>query len=886
MQVCFQLLDCDYVQLEDKPVVRLFGKTLDGKTVCVFFEGFKPYFYVLPRERQKAVEFLRKSFPADVEAIEETSRYLPIGFNTQKTQLLKVTLRNPARVPEVREAIPDAQTFEADILFRYRFMADHGLNGMGWYRAHGSAIQTDIVTTQLKLNADRIEPVEITADPKLRFLSFDIEVVPSREGLPDSRRDPIAIISMAFSPPYKGKRSLVLVAKRIEAPSKDVLFFVDEKEMLTKFIQILQDYDPDALVGYNCENFDIPYLMDRLKANNLTPNLGRCARKPLRCKKVAARHLISVPGRFVVDVFILVKEAVGKGLLRLKRYDLGSVAMDLLKEHKLDITLRDIRKYWTGGFGEIQRLLDYARRDAELTLDLLIHRQMLDKFIAIAQVSGLLVQDVLVRGESARVENLLLREFNRRGFVIPNKPNKKELERRMEERKRQELKGALVLKPEVGLHEQCVVYLDFKSLYPSIFHTYNICPTTLLQGKPEIDHIETPFGTCFASRKLREGVFSQVVFRLIEERDKVKKEMAVEGDIERKRLLNARQIALKYMANAFYGYTGYLRARFYVLALANAITSCGREILKRTKKLVEGMGLKVIYGDTDSIQIKTNTEDVEEAERIGRGVEELINKEFGEGIRMKIEGIFKTELILAKKRYVGWAWERTADGWTDGIVMKGVETVRRDWCELTSQTLARVLDFVLKERNPKAALSHVRDVINRLRSGQIPIGQLVITKGLTKSPSSYKGIQPHVELAKKLRKRDPARAPAVGDRLGFVIVKGLQILSQRAEDPEWVKQHGLEIDAKYYIENQILPPLERVFEALGIRRGELLGVGRQLLLPEIKVVVSEEVLEGIDGFVCERCNRSYPRPPLVGKCSCGGQLLFYAGLTKSKQAIL
>lgn len=79
--------------------------------------------------------------------------------------------------------------------------------------------------------------------------------------------------------------------------------------------------------------------------------------------------------------------------------------------------------------------------------------------------------------------------------------------------------------------------------------------------------------------------------------------------------------------------------------------------------------------------------------------------------------------------------------------------------------------------------------------------KLVITKTMTKRAEGYAGIQPHAELAKKIKKRSPAEAPGVGDRIGYVITKGLELLSKRAEDPLYVMEKGLEIDSKYYIEN-------------------------------------------------------------------------------------
>jgi hypothetical protein len=147
-----------------------------------------------------------------------------------------------------------------------------------------------------------------------------------------------------------------------------------------------------------------------------------------------------------------------------------------------------------------------------------------------------------------------------------------------------------------------------------------------------------------------------------------------------------------------------------------------------------------------------------------------------------------------------------------------------------------------------------------------------------------------VELVKKMKKREAATAPGVGDRIGFVIVKGLQLMSDRAEDPEYIKQHGLKVDSKYYLENQILPPLERVFEAIGVDRSEITGIGKQMLLSQAfklngngSTIGKIEPLSLADGLICNSCSRTYSNIPILGKCSsCNGELHFYAGETKSK----
>ena len=89
----------------------------------------------------------------------------------------------------------------------------------------------------------------------------------------------------------------------------------------------------------------------------------------------------------------------------------------------------------------------------------------------------------------------------------------------------------------------------------------------------------------------------------------------------------------------------------------------------------------------------------------------------------------------------------------------------------------------------------------------------------------------------------------------------------------------MKIDSKYYIESQILPPLERVFEAIGMSKSELVGMGRQILLTDaIKKSPETTALKSIDGFICNKCNKTFRRTPLIGKCfACGGEIVFYSG---------
>ena len=114
------------------------------------------------------------------------------------------------------------------------------------------------------------------------------------------------------------------------------------------------------------------------------------------------------------------------------------------------------------------------------------------------------------------------------------------------------------------------------------------------------------------------------------------------------------------------------------------------------------------------------------------------------------------------------------------------------------------------------------------------MSQLVITKALAKV--DYVGKQAHVELAARMKQRDAGSAPALGDRVAYVIIKGYKgnhlILSgwkgtngmdttqsgcaayEKSEDPLYVLENNIPIDTKYYLDNQLSKPLMRIFEPI------------------------------------------------------------------------
>jgi DNA polymerase I len=863
-----QILDCDYTLVNNKPIVRLFCKDIQGESICVFYDKFLPYFYLYGDESkyQEVIEQIKNKYPnLKIEIVEKS---LPIGYQPP-VKVLKIIGNNPGDTPEIREFVKRFGTpYEADVLFRYRFMADFDLKGMGWINVEGKFTKTNTVKCKAFV-AESIKPIEILKNAPLKFMSLDIECLAEEDRIAVPEKDKIIVISLVFSPEYKGKKNLVIVAKSVKT-NNGVISCKDEKEMLEKFKDILHDYDPDIICGHNINGFDLPFLIKRLEILNISRDLGR-SEKSASARKLQHSYMPNVCGRVVVDSFEIFKR---DPWVKFKRYDLSTISKEVLGEEKVDLGgdyLKKVREMWDGtGF---EKFVDYAKKDAELALRLVVERHLLDKFFEVAKACGLLLQDCL-GGQSQRHEFRLLKEFNKKNFIVPCKPvDFSEIS------KEHGLKGALVLEPDTGLHEW-VIALDFTSMYPSIIKAFNICTTTFLTNGENIDCTISPYGTKFVKSNVFKGIIPTVVEDLLNARVIVKKQLKLEKEPENKRILQAKQLALKDLSNSLYGYTGYSRSRLYVMDIANTITAYGRDTITKTKKLIEeNFPVKVIYADTDSVFIKSNVKDLDEAEEFGKKISGFVSGKLY-GLDLKFEKTFKTFLIEAKKRYAGWTFERDDDKWVDKMEMKGIETVRRDWCSLTSETMLNVLNIILKEKDINKASKYVRSMVDDLAKGKIPLEKLSIIKGITKALDSYDGVQPHVELAKKIARRDKTRS-LVGERLEYVIVKGNQLMSKRAEDPKFVKEKGLEIDSEYYIYNQLLPPLERIFEACGISSSELLeGVKQKSLLDMLngqkkQLSPEETVLKTFESVVCKNCGWEFRRPSLNGNCpKCSGQLYF------------
>lgn len=443
------------------------------------------------------------------------------------------------------------------------------------------------------------------------------------------------------------------------------------------------------------------------------------------------------------------------------------------------------------------------------------------------------------------VENLLLREYRKHDRVMSAKPSEEMSDGRFDEG--EELAGGEVLEPKKGLLENIVI-LDYKSLYPTIMMAHNLCYTTVVVKDRPDKVFKAPSGGEFASGEVIKGIVPAILEELLDRRQATREKMKG-ADEEEYRVLDATQLALKILLNSFYGYSGYARARLYSLTLASAVTSFGRQNILRTKTLIEDeikeiilrdggaftrgegkegrtVGLSVVYGDTDSVFVNLLDKDItfNDAELIGRMIAKTVTSSLQRPMELVFDSFARRAIFIAKKRYAVLLLEKSPDGMREKIRVKGMETVRRDWCELTTKTMEKVLELVLKEGKVDDAVELVRNTIDSIReidASKNPqlFEELVLTRQYTKKPENYKSRQPHITVVDKLKSR--GIIANVGERIPFVILAGKGLFVERAEDPDYAREKKLPLDVDYYINKQILPPVERILADFG-EQGEKL----------------------------------------------------------------
>jgi DNA polymerase I len=772
-----RIISASYTQKDDEPVIELFGKTRERKSITVLVKGFRPYYYIV-----RPTPAMEKTLNGDDEVVSTEHKELLHKGEFQDT--LKVTLKNPWKISEYRNSArkDGFDVLAADIPFHHRYIYDTDMGAC--IRVSGKEIEAEY-TTDITVEMESFENID-PFTPPLKILSFDIENSVEHE----------FIYCICAVTDEGGTR-------RYCEPITG-----SEKEIITEFSELIRKEDPDVITGYNIDNYDIKKIKERAEVNKMADAMpwGRDGGQP---RTIGERYW-RIKGRLVVDAWWAAKRE-----LRPKQETLNAVSMLLLGEGKIDVDPSKMDEEWTNNR---EKVLEYCTKDAELALRILLKVENIRKGMDLAAVSKLPAEDVLTSGSSQLADSLLIRAADRKGIAVPMMGGRRS--------DSEQIEGGYVHTMNPGLYHWVVV-LDFKSMYPSLIISNNICFTTLSND----GEIISPSGARFMSKERRAGLLPEILSDLMDYRDSIKASMKKTSDPDEAHYLDGLQAAVKILMNTFYGVFASSFYRFTNKNIGGAITSFARDSVKSIIRDLESEKIEVIYSDTDSVFIGSPKHNKEGAVKFGKSMADRFSEE---GRRLEFEKLMEPLFSHGKKkRYVGrviWPEEE------DELLVRGYEIRRSDSFDLQSRLLENLFEKILDEDN-EGAVTMVRKTIQDTMAGRVSAEELVISR-TCKGINAYANPErmANVQAAKKLVDLGYEFIP--GAKVSWIVTDG-DAVPQRVEPYVSGKEFTHKPDYRYYAE-RLAHTASRITEVFGWTEKDLMLGSQQSTLLDIDLSAKTE----------------------------------------------
>jgi DNA polymerase I len=816
----YYLLQVDYDGDKGKAVCKLYDE--ETKTILLYEDstGHKPYFLVdVEPEKVNRLSVIKDRSFDHIELVTKLDPY-----TKKQTRLTKVVSKDPLAVRRMRDHFPKA--YEAHIKYFNNYIYDLGLiPGMPHVVREGTLqvvipeIQEEEKAELLKLFDKEDEMIKETVlswyplfestVPEVKRAALDIEVYTVFRGrIPDPEKAEWPIISVALVGNDGRKEVFVLNREDVEEgkaqipQGTQVLRFNNEREMLMRLFETMASYP--VILTFNGDDFDMPYLYYRalklgIEEGDIPIDLSSDYAK--------VRHGIHVDlYRFFFNK--AVRNYAFEG--RYSEYNLDAVATAILglAKVKIDNIVSNL---------SITNLVEYNLRDSEITLRLTTENSDLTwKLIVLfSRISKMGIEELTRTEISTWIKNLYYWEHRRRNWLIPLK---EEIGSRTSSMKTKAVikgkgyKGAVVIDPPQGIYFGITV-LDFASLYPSIIKNWNLSYETVdVQECSNLEEIKDETGeTLHAVCKDRPGITAVITGLLRDFRVKIYKRKAKSSTGQQKILYDVVQRAMKVFINATYGVFGAETFPLYAPAVAESVTALGRYVITETARKAEGMGLKVLYGDTDSLFLLSPPKD--RLEGLIAWVKENFNLDF------EVDKVYKYVAFSGlKKNYFGVYLDGKVD-------VKGMLAKKRNTPEFLKGAFSEIKDILAQISSEKDIESvkllvteKIKGIYNALKGKEYNLDELAFRVMLSKFTKSYdKNTPQHVKAAIQLEAHNIQVQPR--DIISFVKVKG----------KEGVKPVQLaklsEIDVEKYLES-VRSTFEQILSAFNISWDEIESVSR------------------------------------------------------------
>lgn len=589
------LVDADYTVIDGSPVIRLFCVNIDSELRIFYDNTFKPYCYV-----DTDIDSFSKTIGglSFVDHFEKVEKY-NLG---KKSEVIKVYTKLPEDIPKIKQT--GLSTYEADIPFYKRYLLDKDIG------SHS--------ILEIERNGDYIKKISSkgVGEFPIRAAALDIETYTKR-AFPNAKVDPILAVSIVSS-----KESKCITW--LDAEGENIIKAKDEKDLLLKLSEYLSSNKFNVIIGYNSDSFDMPYIHERSRILGVDFRLNGFELKI----KGEKRKVAEINGIAHIDILNFIRNIYSIYNLKTETLTLRAVASELIGDKKGEFDWDKITEVFNNR--ELaSTLCSYCVQDSKITLD--IFYAVLPLLAELNKLVGQTLSDISRMTTGAVVENLVMKKALAINELIPNKPSDFQINDRMHKVNT----GAFVFQPTPGLYENIAV-VDFRSLYPSIIVSHNICPSTIkyVGGKAE-----------FLDKKERVGLIPAVLNEVIRLRFDAKDRLKIEKDNSR---LKARVLVLKLIANGFYGNLGYYNSRWYCFDCAGATTALGRQYVQQVISSAQNVGFKVLYADTDSAFFEFGVE----KDKVNSFISD-INSSLPKPMELELQDFYLRAIFVSAKGGIG-----------------------------------------------------------------------------------------------------------------------------------------------------------------------------------------------------------------------------------------
>ncbi|MBL7114567.1 MAG: DNA polymerase II [Kiritimatiellae bacterium] len=472
----------------------------------------------------------------------------------------------------------------------------------------------------------------------------------------------------------------------------------DEATLLSRFVEIVQERDPDVLEGHNLFNFDLPYIAARAKRFGISLALGRDGRvaqhRPSRVnfgERTISYDRFDIFGRHVIDTFFLV-QAYDISSRSLPGYGLKQVAahFGLASADRTYIEGREISREFKR---DPDKVIAYCRDDVIETRE--ISRLLSHSYFVQTSMLPYSYQNVMVRGSATKIDALMIREYLRRGRALPIPGGARSFS------------GGYTDMFEQGVIRP-VHHCDVRSLYPSLMLTRKLAPASDDQG-----------------------VFLLLLEQLKRLRLSAKQKMQESTEASDILYFDALQSTFKILINSFYGYLGFSQARFGDFDAAERVAADGRDLLQFMIDWMREHGARPVEIDTDGIYFVPPG--VSDGDEIDEAALQAFRARFAEalpdGIEIEFDGEYRSMYSYKMKNYalLDAAGKVTLKG--AALKSRGLEPFQREF-------LGALIRLKLEGRDQEAGKLR-RKFESAIRNGEKPIQWLAKTERLQDAPSTY-----------------------------------------------------------------------------------------------------------------------------------------------------